>query len=1121
MTTADGSYDFTGLPAGAFEVAVTGALPPNVTNSFDPDVAGPGDGVASIALGIGEDNDDQDFGYAATSVLGDRVWFDVDRDGVQDPGENGINGVEVTATFLGIDGVLGGGDDVVFTTVTSGDGDYLFQNVPDGAYVVEVTSGVPAGLDATFDEDSGTGGPDEITDVALAAEHLTADFGYAGTSGLGDTVWFDRNADGVQDANEIGLAGVDVIVTWHGPDGVGGGGDDLVASATTAADGSYFVSNLPAGEYTVAVDLATLPSGFAETYDLDSGTTGPDATTAVTLAMGEIIDTVDFGFNGSGSIGDTVWYDRNGDGTQDADEVGIAGVTIDVIWQGPTGPVTFTAVTDVDGSYAIDGLPPGDYAITVDTATLPGSMTATADSDGAFDSMSAITLADGEDNDDQDFGYTAAASIGDVVYLDVDGDGTQGPDEPGVAGQPITLTWASPSGPITFTAVTDADGMYVFDNLPDGAYTVAIDGGVADLATNTADPDGGADSTSAVTISGGVDDLGQDFGYQGANSLGDQVWFDADANGLFDGGEPGLAGVTIEVVWFGPDGAQGGGDDVVLPTVTTDAAGTYGLSGLPDGSFSVGVASGVPVGADTPTYDGDSLGAEPDGLSIVAELGVGDPAPAADLGQDFGFTGSSSVGDNIWIDLNGDGVVDVDEPPVPGVTVTVTSGGLDGTLGTPDDIVVVTVTDGTGSYVVEHLPPGPVEIVVTDLPGGLEPTADPDGGAPDHAALVLGIDETNVDQDFGYVGSASVGDLVWLDADGDGAADPGEPGVAGVPITVVHGGADGVIGTADDIVFSTVSDAGGMYLVEGLPAGPLVVGYDAADLDPGLAPSSDLDAGDPASSAAVIAVGDAPRDVDFAVVGGAALDGDVWIDLDGDGARDADEEGIADVTVIVTFDGPDGPIVISVVTGPDGGWELPSVPAGDYRVEVDPATLPENLVPTTVATADVTVPAGGAGTAVHGFASPASLGDRIWDDRDRDGIADDGEPPLAGVTVTLLDGDGTTVAVAVTDSDGGYLFDGLAPGPYVVVIDPTTLPDGYVVTGDPDDDLDGETAVVVRGGETRVDIDFGAAAPPATSGGLPATGSTTSVWLLLAAVLLVAGIVLRVGSRAAAPRHAR
>lgn len=75
---------------------------------------------------------------------------------------------------------------------------------------------------------------------------------------------------------------------------------------------------------------------------------------------------------------------------------------------------------------------------------------------------------------------------------------------------------------------------------------------------------------------------------------------------------------------------------------------------------------------------------------------------------------------------------------------------------------------------------------------------------------------------------------------------------------------------------------------------------------------------------------------------------------------------------------------------------------------------------------------------------PAALGDFVWEDTDGDGIQDDGEPGVEGVTVNLysdVDGDGVAepggddngpIATTMTDADGNYLFTGLAPGDYFV-----------------------------------------------------------------------------------------
>ncbi|MEO1689838.1 MAG: SdrD B-like domain-containing protein, partial [Pseudomonadota bacterium] len=63
---------------------------------------------------------------------------------------------------------------------------------------------------------------------------------------------------------------------------------------------------------------------------------------------------------------------------------------------------------------------------------------------------------------------------------------------------------------------------------------------------------------------------------------------------------------------------------------------------------------------------------------------------------------------------------------------------------------------------------------------------------------------------------ASLGDLVFFDDDGDGIQDAGEAGVGGVTVTLTGGGADGIIGTADDTTDTTTTDADGLYASPGV-----------------------------------------------------------------------------------------------------------------------------------------------------------------------------------------------------------------------------------------------------------------------------------------------------------------
>ncbi|NJN49953.1 MAG: T9SS type A sorting domain-containing protein [Polaribacter sp.] len=117
-----------------------------------------------------------------------------------------------------------------------------------------------------------------------------------------------------------------------------------------------------------------------------------------------------------GSIGDLVWYDTDGDGIKDVVEPGLQGatVTLDPGTPGNTAD-DVTTTTDANGNYLFSNLPSGTYTITVDVSTVtsgipsgktPADLVQTFDANGlGTANKSTYTLAQGEDNLDQDFAY--------------------------------------------------------------------------------------------------------------------------------------------------------------------------------------------------------------------------------------------------------------------------------------------------------------------------------------------------------------------------------------------------------------------------------------------------------------------------------------------------------------------------------------------------------------------------------------------------------------------------------------------------------------------------------------------------------------------------------------------
>ncbi|MBK9151774.1 MAG: carboxypeptidase regulatory-like domain-containing protein [Saprospiraceae bacterium] len=208
-----------------------------------------------ITVVSGETNNTVDAGILRPASLGDFVWEDKNGNGIQDAGEPGIAGVVVMLEDGSGNPATDINGNVVASVVTNASGQYGFTNLKPGVgYVVKFTK--PAGYEATAKDQGGDDTKDSDADVVTGKAPVvvlqsgennpTIDAGYYRPATIGDFVWDDKNANGVQDAGEPGIPGLTVTLS-----GTAGDGTPVNLTTVTGPNGEYSFTGLKPGSYTV------------------------------------------------------------------------------------------------------------------------------------------------------------------------------------------------------------------------------------------------------------------------------------------------------------------------------------------------------------------------------------------------------------------------------------------------------------------------------------------------------------------------------------------------------------------------------------------------------------------------------------------------------------------------------------------------------------------------------------------------------------------------------------------------------------------------------------------------------------------------------------------------------
>lgn len=1003
VTTKPGYYTFKNLSSGSYQVIfpkklITGSVLTPVVNfstitDYNNDVeaaSGKSDTVVinAASTGLSKDNPTIDAGYWLPASIGNRVFLDANKDGLQSVGELGVANVTVT---LFDDNYL-----IVGSSITDAYGNYKFENLIPGKYAVTFTPPVnyvitkydPAGDnydDNNSDADTAFGffyGTTPLYTLTSGEYDSTVDCGiYLAkpiTAVVGDYVWFDENKNGTQETTEKGISGVSVsLINNTGK---------IVASTTTDANGKYLFTNVPTGNnYSVQFGQ---PIGYEPTVQSGSigNSTNSDInpltlkTSNFNVLPGDSIPTIDAGFYLAdplkAALGDRVWYDNNSNGLQDAGETGVQNVT--VYLKNGSGAIIDSTTTDALGAYIFNNLNAGTYSVLFKSASLPSGYSFTGQNLGTNDNIDGdenssgqtgnYTLKDGERNMSVDAGVVNSSnnnSLGDKVWLDANKDGIQNTTEIGVSG--ITVTLYNNAGVSITSTTTDANGNYRFNALPNGTYAVGFSNlpvGMGFTSSNAgtndsldSDVNTSSGKTPNVTLTGGQYNPTLDAGIypQGTpsftGSIGDVVWYDLNNNGKQETGEVGVSDVVAILYDAGKDGIRNTSDDGPSKYMYTDVQGNYLFPNLPPSNYIVAFTA-LPIGYSTSPQNNTNSREDsdvPGGVSITAltdtiyapvvALGSGEDNLTIDAGIYKATV--NSIGNFVWYDVNKNGIQDVNEKGVFGTEVLLLN--PDGTFYDKDPLTTgiqpyIEVTYNDGSYLFTNLPNGSYKVQIANLDAGFQLTThnagtndsfDSDGDPLTFTTQVVTVTggQFNNTLDFGIYSDvrSALGDYVWIDADKDGLQDAGELPVAGVLVTLYN--------SSGNPISTTVTDANGKYLFNNLFAGNYTVGFTNLPYgttftlqDVNLTTGSDVDPSTGKSNTIALPPGVVNLTVDAGIipVEKGGLGNYVWYDNNLDGVQDNTELGVTGVTVTLT-EASSGDVVGIASTSGTGYYLFPNL----------------------------------------------------------------------------------------------------------------------------------------------------------------------------------------------------
>jgi predicted outer membrane repeat protein len=942
LTASDGSYTFTDLEEGTYKLKAQWDM------GLYPYGGGLGN-LSTVTVGFKETVVANDIAFIPSSILRGKVWKDLNADGVVDVNEPKLSNVQVFHDTNG-NGLYDVGE---MTRVTTGIGAWDF-GVPPGSYDIYVVP--PEGMVSTT--------PLSVTCVAEDGNLVdNVDFGLRTPASISGTIFDDVNVNEIWDAGEGTFPHWKVFIDSNENNVF----DTGETSVLTDTEGIYAFSDLLEGTYPISIEpfLWHLPTVDLPLYVATDSIADIGATKTGNASGQARVDVNADGYTGTGEpalVGWKVYDDANLNGVWDDGEEFTFIEEDSFYWLGLLLP----------GDHRIAIAPEADYTMTTSTyhdRNIQIGITQSTDFAAVnYASISGKLFDDLDENGVQDVGESDLE--GWTVFLDEDSDGVLDGNEQSVA--------------------TAADGGYVFTDLLEGTYPVAVIMPTGEWGYTV------PNSPQSVSVVLGENRLGVDVGVHDKYwTITGTVYDDVNQNGDRDAGESPFTGWRVYI-----DTNENGAYDTGELWGYPDAEGGYFFTGLESDSYPVSLDNYLPY---IPTID----------LPVYVSIN----APTADLGG----TEGARISGQVKFDLNNDGHPGPEDPGLVGWRVYHDSN----RNGVWDEGETYALTQENSWAFLGSLLPGSHRFAVTPESGYTITSA------TYYDRILLAGTGSSVN--FSAVNYGSISGKLYDDMNENGVQDAGESDLEGWSVYLDED-ADGVLDWDETSVVTAVD---GSYVFPEVMQGDHLVAVQITD--------DEWDYTNPTGPQTVsVLFGEESPGINFGVAHKYwMITGTVYDDVNQNGVKDTGESPFTGWRVYIdtnengTYDTGE-PWDYSDA---EGGYFFTGLESDTYPVSLDSYLpyIPTIDMPVYVSEGSPIADLGGTeGSHLHGQVvfdldndghpgpeDPALVGWRVYHDSNRNGVWDEGE------------------TYALTQENSWAFLGSLLPGEHRVAVTPEP---GYTIT---------------------------------------------------------------------------